>query len=66
MIGKPLNYWGYRLEPRDGGTNVTEYFRFEPNLVDARLLDRARAAAGPDESQWDADNARKNEGGMES
>ena len=33
VIGKPLNYWGYRLEPRDGGTNVTEYFRFEPNPV---------------------------------
>jgi uncharacterized protein YndB with AHSA1/START domain len=25
-----LNNWGYRLEPRDGGTLVTEYFRLEP------------------------------------
>jgi hypothetical protein len=27
-----LNNWGYRLEPHDGGTTVTEYFRIEPNL----------------------------------
>ena len=33
VIDKPLNYWGYRLEPHDGGTNVTEYFRFEPGAV---------------------------------
>lgn len=26
-----LNNWGYRLEPRDGGTQVTEYFRLEPS-----------------------------------
>ena len=26
------NNWGYRLEPRDGGTLVTEYFRLQPNL----------------------------------
>ena len=25
-----LTHWGYRLEPRDGGTLVTEYFRLEP------------------------------------
>jgi hypothetical protein len=25
-----LTNWGYRLEPRDGGTLVTEYFRLEP------------------------------------
>lgn len=25
-----INNWGYRLEPRDGGTLVTEYFRLEP------------------------------------
>jgi hypothetical protein len=25
-------FWGYRLEPRDGGTLVTEYFRLDPNL----------------------------------
>lgn len=30
--GKRLNNWGYRLEPRDGGTLVTEYFRIEPSL----------------------------------
>ena len=33
VIGKPVNFWGYRLEPRGGGTNVTEYFRFEPNAL---------------------------------
>jgi Polyketide cyclase / dehydrase and lipid transport len=27
-----LNNWGYRLEPSNGGTLVTEYFRLEPNL----------------------------------
>ncbi|HEY0890846.1 MAG TPA: SRPBCC family protein [Nocardioides sp.] len=27
-----VNNWGYRLEPRDGGTLVTEYFRLEPKL----------------------------------
>ena len=26
------NNWGYRLQPRDGGTLVTEYFRLQPNL----------------------------------
>ncbi len=25
-----INNWGYRLEPKDGGTLVTEYFRLEP------------------------------------
>jgi len=30
--GGRLNTWGYRLEPRDGGTLVTEYFRLTPNL----------------------------------
>jgi hypothetical protein len=25
-----LTNWGYRLEPQDGGTLVTEYFRLEP------------------------------------
>jgi hypothetical protein len=29
---KALNNWGYRLEPKDGGTLVTEYFRLEPKL----------------------------------
>ena len=28
-----VNNWGYRLEPKDGGTLVTEYFRMEPSLV---------------------------------
>ena len=27
-----LNNWGYRLEPSESGTKVTEYFRIEPNL----------------------------------
>ena len=27
-----VNNWGYRLEPRDGGTLVTEFFRLEPTL----------------------------------
>ena len=27
------NNWGYRLDPKDGGTLVTEYFRLEPNPV---------------------------------
>ena len=27
-----VNNWGYRLEPKDGGTLVTEYFRLEPSL----------------------------------
>ncbi|HWU31725.1 MAG TPA: SRPBCC family protein [Marmoricola sp.] len=29
----PMNNWGYRLSERDGGTEVTEYFRLEPLLV---------------------------------
>ena len=28
-----VNNWGYRLEPKDGGTLVTEYFRMEPSLA---------------------------------
>ena len=27
-----VNNWGYRLEPKDGGTLVTEYFRLASNL----------------------------------
>ena len=27
-----FNNWGYRLAPRDGGTDVTEYFRLQPAL----------------------------------
>jgi uncharacterized protein YndB with AHSA1/START domain len=27
-----VNNWGYRLQPQDGGTLVTEYFRLEPSL----------------------------------
>ena len=30
--GGRLNTWGYRLEARDGGTLVTEYFRLSPKL----------------------------------
>lgn len=33
VAGGPLNNWGYRLAERDGGTEVTEYFRLEPKLV---------------------------------
>lgn len=28
-----VNNWGYRLEPENGGTRVTEYFRMEPSLL---------------------------------
>ena len=28
----PMNTWGYRLEPSEGGTVVTEYFRLPPSL----------------------------------
>ena len=31
-----VNNWGYRLEPKDGGTLVTEYFRMEPVAAHAR------------------------------
>ena len=27
---QPINTWGYRLQARDGGTLVTEYFRLTP------------------------------------
>jgi uncharacterized protein YndB with AHSA1/START domain len=30
--GKAINTWGYTLEPKDGGTDVTEYFRLTPSL----------------------------------
>jgi hypothetical protein len=30
--GKALNTWGYRLEARDGGTDVTESFRLADKL----------------------------------
>jgi len=30
---RPVNTWGYRLEPADGGTRVTEYFRLTPHPV---------------------------------
>lgn len=46
-----VNNWGYRLEPRDGGTQVTEYFRLEPSrairfywLVLGRLRARTNQA----------------------
>ena len=28
-----VNNWGYRLLPRDGGTDVTEYYRLEPSWL---------------------------------
>ncbi len=31
--GSRVNNWGYRLEPREDGTDVTEYFRLEPSGV---------------------------------
>jgi uncharacterized protein YndB with AHSA1/START domain len=30
--GKAVNTWGYRLEPVDGGTAVTEFYRLTPAL----------------------------------
>jgi uncharacterized protein YndB with AHSA1/START domain len=30
--GRPVNTWGYRLQPADGGTDVTEYFRLADNI----------------------------------
>lgn len=30
--GRPINNWGYRLRPVDGGTEVTEFFRLQPAL----------------------------------
>ncbi len=29
----PVTAWGYRLEPVEGGTRVTEYFRIEPTAI---------------------------------
>ena len=29
--GKAINTWGYELEAKDGGTDVTEYFRLTPS-----------------------------------
>lgn len=26
----PINTWGYRMQPENGGTRVTEYFRLSP------------------------------------
>jgi hypothetical protein len=43
-----LTNWGYRLEPRDGGTLVTEYFRLEPAFymrVYWAILGRGRGPA---------------------
>lgn len=28
----PINTWGYRIQPENGGTRVTEYFRLSPAL----------------------------------
>jgi len=30
--GRPVNTWGYRLHPADGGTDVTEYFKLAENI----------------------------------
>ncbi|MGQ0467755.1 MAG: SRPBCC family protein [Sporichthyaceae bacterium] len=30
--GKAVNTWGYRLEPTEGGTAVTEFYRLTPAL----------------------------------
>jgi uncharacterized protein YndB with AHSA1/START domain len=30
--GRPVNTWGYRLQPADGGTDVTEYFKLADNI----------------------------------
>ena len=30
LDGRPINTWGYRLRPEEGGTRVTEYFRLTP------------------------------------
>ncbi len=31
--GKPLNTWGYRLEPSGDGTDVTEFFELTPTMA---------------------------------
>ena len=58
-----VNNWGYRLEPKDGGTLVTEYFRLDPNLPTRALLARPRAAAPSYEPQRHAHHAGADEGG---
>jgi uncharacterized protein YndB with AHSA1/START domain len=30
--GRTVNTWGYRLQPSDGGTDVTEYFKLAENI----------------------------------
>lgn len=30
--GRTVNTWGYRLQPADGGTDATEYFRLAENI----------------------------------
>lgn len=30
--GRVVNTWGYRLQPADGGVDVTEYFRLADNI----------------------------------
>lgn len=30
LDGNALNTWGYRMQPENGGTSVTEYFRLTP------------------------------------
>ena len=57
-----VNNWGYRLAPRDGGTDVTEYFRLDASLPDPALLAGARSAAGAHQPQGDAHDAGADEG----
>ncbi|HVK28722.1 MAG TPA: SRPBCC family protein [Nocardioides sp.] len=30
LDNNPINTWGYRMQPENGGTRVTEYFRLTP------------------------------------
>lgn len=30
LDANPINTWGYRMQPQNGGTSVTEYFRLTP------------------------------------
>ncbi|TMK84064.1 MAG: SRPBCC family protein [Actinobacteria bacterium] len=43
--GRPVNTWGYRLQPAGGGTDVTEYFHLSENIgtrIYWKLLGRLR------------------------
>ena len=58
-----VNNWGYRLEPKDGGTLVTEYFRLDPNLPTRAYWLLLGPAAAADEPAGHAHHARADEGG---